>query len=64
MSERLTLKETSEFLHVPVNTLRWWRTCDEGPRSYSLGRKVFYDQSDLERWVESQKAGTVRGGAR
>jgi predicted DNA-binding transcriptional regulator AlpA len=63
MHERLTLKQAAEYLNVPENTLRWWRNCNSGPRSYSLGRKVFYDRIELDRWVESQKAETVRGGA-
>jgi hypothetical protein len=64
MYERLTLSQASDYLSIPANTLRWWRTCNEGPRSYALGRKVFYDVCDLDRWVESQKSETVRGGAR
>lgn len=63
MPDRFTLREASNYLHVPVNTLRWWRTCDEGPRSYTLGRKVFYDRTDLDKWAETQKAATSRGGA-
>jgi hypothetical protein len=37
MSDRLTLRQASEYLNIPVNTLRWYRTCGTGPRSYSLG---------------------------
>jgi hypothetical protein len=59
---RLTLKQATEYLNIPENTLRWWRTCNEGPRSYALGRKVFYDRDDLDRWAEVQKAATTRGG--
>lgn len=61
MPERMTLRQASEYLNVPENTLRWWRTCNQGPRSYALGRKVFYDRADLDQWVESQKAVTARG---
>ncbi|OBC08984.1 hypothetical protein A5784_06300 [Mycobacterium sp. 852013-50091_SCH5140682] len=63
MPDRLTLAETSKYLNIPENTLRWWRSSGEGPRSYSLGRKVFYDRTDLDAWVSAQKAQTVRGGA-
>ncbi|WP_232375005.1 helix-turn-helix transcriptional regulator [Mycolicibacterium mengxianglii] len=61
MSERLTLKEASEYLRVPVGTLRWFRQCGTGPTSYVLGRRVFYDPADLERWVDAQKVATRRG---
>jgi hypothetical protein len=62
--QRLTLKQTSEYLNIPENTLRWWRTINEGPRSYALGRKVFYDRVDLDQWTDSQKMATARGGVR
>ncbi|CKH13003.1 helix-turn-helix domain-containing protein [Mycolicibacterium smegmatis] len=64
MNERpLTTMEVSELLGVPEPTLRWWRYEGRGPRCYRLGgRKVVYDRADLERWVEEQKAATVRGG--
>jgi hypothetical protein len=62
VSNRLTLREASEYLHIPENTLRWYRTCGTGPRSFTLGGKVFYDVADLDGWVESQKAATARGG--
>jgi predicted DNA-binding transcriptional regulator AlpA len=61
-SPRLTLPEASEYLNIPVNSLRWFRTCGTGPRSYKLGGKVFYDRGDLDAWVEAAKAATVRGG--
>jgi hypothetical protein len=63
-SQRLTLRQASDYLNVPQNTLRWWRTCNTGPRSYALGGKVFYDRGDLDAWVGNQKAGSLRGGAR
>lgn len=63
MSDRLTLRQASEYLNIPVNTLRWYRTCGTGPRSYSLGGKVFYDRADLNDWVATEKAATARGGS-
>ena len=62
MPDRLTIKETSECLNIPINTLRWYRTCGTGPQSYTLGGKVFYDKADVDAWVAEQKAATVRGG--
>ena len=29
----LTLAEVAAILRVPVNTLRWWRQCGDGPAS-------------------------------
>lgn len=47
---------------IPEGTLRWWRSTGQGPRSYKLGRTVFYDETDVEAWVELQKMATARGG--
>lgn len=63
MSQRLTLAEAAEYLHVPANTLRWWRTCGTGPVSYTLNKRVFFDLADLDAWVSAQKSATARGGA-
>jgi hypothetical protein len=59
MSERLTLRQASEYLNIPVNTLSWYRNCGTGPQSYSLGGKVFYDRADLNSWVANEKAATA-----
>lgn len=64
MAARFTIKETSEYLNIPVRTLRWYRSSGHtGPRSYTLGGKVFYDKSDIDVWVADQKAATSRGGS-
>lgn len=63
MSERLTLQEASEYLNIPTNTLRWYRTVGTGPKSYRLGGRVFYDRQDLDEWANAEKHATARGGA-
>jgi DNA-binding transcriptional MerR regulator len=62
VSERLTLQEASEYLNIPSNTLRWWRTVGTGPKSYKLGGRVFYDRTDLDQWAGAGKLETARGG--
>lgn len=62
MTCKLSTPQASEYLSVPESTLRYWRHVGVGPLSYVLGRKVFYDLSDLDDWVAAQKAATVRGG--
>ena len=32
----------------------------EGPRSFKLGKTVFYDADDVAEWVEAQKAATAK----
>ena len=59
---RLNTAQASEYLGIPVATLRWFRHMGQGPRSYRLGHRAFYDLADLQAWVAAQKAATQRGG--
>ena len=57
MNDRLlTIAEVSEMLRGPIATLRWWRHIGEGPRSFKIGRRVFYRESDVLAWIELQAA--------
>lgn len=47
---------------IPEATWRWWRHRGEGPRSFKLGKAVFYDADDVSAWVESAKTKTAKGG--
>jgi predicted DNA-binding transcriptional regulator AlpA len=58
----LNTRQTSETIGIPQATLRWWRHRGEGPKSFKLGRTVFYDVRDLSAWVEQQKRATEKGG--
>jgi DNA-binding transcriptional MerR regulator len=60
---RVRTKQASEITGIPEATLRWWRHSGTGPRSYNLGRTVFYDVVDLDYWAEEQKRATSVGGA-
>lgn len=63
MGNRMTSKETADYIGASQSTIRYWRACNEGPRSYTLGKRVFYDREDVDAWIEAQKAATSRGGA-
>jgi hypothetical protein len=63
VAERVKVEEASRITGVPVGTLRFWRATDQGPRSYVVGRRLWYDVADLESWLADQKARSVRGGA-
>lgn len=57
MGELLTLDEVSDQTRIPVATLRYWRSVGgTGPKSFRLGGRVIYKQSDVEQWIESQYA--------
>lgn len=62
MPVRLLTREASQYLSLPESTLRYYRHVGKGPASYVLGRKVFYDVSDLDAWMEVEKSATLRGG--
>lgn len=55
MGERLlNITETSMRTTVPVGTLRYYRHKGIGPRSFRLGGRVVYKESDVEAWIEEQ----------
>jgi predicted DNA-binding transcriptional regulator AlpA len=43
---------------IPEPTWRGWRHEGRGPRYYKLGGIVMYDQSDIQAWLEEQRAST------
>lgn len=48
----LTIEELSDYLLVPVATLRRWRYERTGPRAVKLGRHVRYRRADVEKWLD------------
>jgi DNA-binding transcriptional MerR regulator len=58
---RVKIEGASEITGVPVGTLRFWRATNQGPRSYVVGRRLWYDVADLNAWLEDQKAQSARG---
>jgi DNA-binding transcriptional MerR regulator len=62
MTDRVKVEEASRITGVPVGTLRFWRATNQGPRSYVVGRRLWFDVPDLEAWLDEQKVRSVRGG--
>lgn len=56
MDPMLAPEQVTEFLGVPLATVRRWRYRGEGPRGCRVGRHVRYRRSDVESWVESRLA--------
>jgi predicted DNA-binding transcriptional regulator AlpA len=58
MDRLLSIAETSVRTTVPVPTLRFYRHKSTGPRSFKLGGRVVYKESDVEAWIEQQYTGS------
>ena len=59
----LRIEEVSARTGVPVPTLRWWRHNGTGPESFKLGRRVVYEQADVQAWIAAQRRGGIGPGA-
>jgi len=52
----LTTEETADLIHVVPGTLMVWRSTGRYNLKYiKVGRKVFYDESDVHAFLEEQK---------
>jgi hypothetical protein len=60
---KVKIEGGSEITGVRVGTLRFWRATNQGPRSYVVGRRLWYYVSDLEAGRDTQTAQSLRGGA-
>lgn len=59
---RLSTEQAAKYLSLPAATLRWYRHAGIGPKSYKLGRRLFYDMPDLIEWEQQQRAVSTVGG--
>jgi len=60
--EIMGTRAVSDMTGVPVGTLRYWRSTNQGPASFTLGRRVVYRRSEVERWLAERERATKRGG--
>lgn len=61
--EILTTKQVADrYPFLNVGTLRFWRHNGTGPASFTIGSKVLYRRSEIERWIAEQEKATTRGG--
>lgn len=58
----LTEQDVMNMTGLARGTLAYWRHAGQGPRSYKLGRRVRYDETDVLAWIAAQKTATQRGG--
>jgi len=55
----LRTREVAELTGIAEGTLRWWRYTSQGPKSFTLGRRVVYDAEDVRRWIDEQYAAST-----
>lgn len=60
--EYMTTVQVSQETGINPGTLRYWRSTNQGPASFSLGKRVVYRRSEVERWIAEQERATRRGG--
>jgi hypothetical protein len=52
----MTTGQLSDYIKVPVGTLRNWRTRKVGPPGFKAGNAVLYRRSTVDAWIEAQEA--------
>jgi predicted DNA-binding transcriptional regulator AlpA len=60
----LHTKQVAEEYGLNYSTLRYWRSANTGPHSFTLGPRgrVVYRRSDVEHWIAQMEQATRRGG--
>jgi excisionase family DNA binding protein len=53
----MTTAEVAQVTRSPESTVRYWRHCGTGPRSFRLGRRVLYRRGEVDRWIAERERG-------
>lgn len=62
MNEFMSTSAVAAEIGINAGTLRYWRSTNQGPASFTLGRRVVYRRSEIARWITEQEQATRRGG--
>lgn len=54
---------TAEQLKLSPKTLAKWRVYGQGPAFFKVGRKVMYDRSEVQAWLENQRRASTSQAA-
>ena len=56
MRRLLTLNQTAEKINAPVASVRYWRSRNQGPPMFRMGRRLVAFEDEIDRWLEDQVA--------
>jgi excisionase family DNA binding protein len=51
----LTVEEVADRLQVPVRTIYGWRSRQEGPPGFRVGKHIRFSEEDLDAWLETRR---------
>ena len=49
----LDLAGISQKTGIPINTLRFYRSTSQGPKTFKLGGRVVALESDVDDWIQA-----------
>jgi excisionase family DNA binding protein len=52
----LGIAELADYLGVPVSTVYLWRSRNQGPPGFRVGRQIRFRTSDVLQWLEERRA--------
>jgi predicted DNA-binding transcriptional regulator AlpA len=52
---RLTVIQAASYIPLSKSNLDKLRVAGGGPRYIKIGKRVLYDQTDLDRWIDEHK---------
>lgn len=53
----LPLADVALFLDLPLSTLDKLRATGRGPRTFTLGRRLYVRQADIRQWLDQMAEG-------
>ena len=51
----ITPKQLADLVGVAVSTLKKWRSIGCGPPWVRIGRRIFYDLAEVEKWIDQNR---------
>lgn len=51
----LSTKQAAEVIGISPSTLAKFRLAGEGPKYSKLGRRVFYEEAELRKWITENR---------